>query len=43
MLFISNNKVENKFSKQESMQHEMSDGVHVADPTQVPVKASLKQ
>ena len=37
--FTSNIKLENKFSKGESMRHEiLSDGVYVADQTQVPVK-----
>ena len=37
--FTSNIKLENKFSKGESMRHEiLSDGVYVANQTQVPVK-----
>ena len=42
MLFTSNAKIENKFSKGESMQYEiLSDGVNAADGTQVPVKNSV--
>ena len=37
MLFNSNTKLENKFSKGESMQHE----IYAADRTQVPVKNSV--
>ena len=44
MLFTGNAKLENKFSKGESMRHEIeSDRVYVADRTQVPVKNSVKQ
>ena len=44
MLFTGNAKLENKFSKGESMWHEIeSDRVYVADRTQVPVKNSVKQ
>ena len=44
MLFTSKIKLENKFSKGESMRHEiLSDGVYAPDRTQVPVKNCEKQ
>ena len=44
VLFTGNAKLENKFSKGESMRHEIeSNRVYVADRTQVPVKNSVKQ
>ena len=43
MLFTSNTKVEKKFPNGESMWHEIIDAGYLADQTQVPVKASVKQ
>ena len=43
MLFTSNTKVENKYSKWLINGHEISDAVHTVDRTRVPVKTSVKQ
>ena len=43
VLFTSNTKVEKKFPNGESMWHEIIDAGYLADQTQVPVKASVKQ